>query len=89
MPREETAATVEAPGEAKEAEEERPSTDEVPSTMANVAPEGVSLFGHIPRILVVILTEHNPQLSRQPPQEQVGEENARLVPPRTQLQHGS
>jgi hypothetical protein len=52
-------------------------------------PEGVGLLGHIPRVLVVVLAEHNPQLGRQPLQEQMGEENAGLVPPRAQLQHSS
>jgi hypothetical protein len=38
MPREETAATAEAPVEAIEGEEEKPSTEEDPSTEAMEAP---------------------------------------------------
>jgi hypothetical protein len=48
-------------------------------------PKRVSLLGKSPHILIVVFAESDPQLSEQPLQEQMGEEDRRLVASRTEL----
>jgi hypothetical protein len=53
------------------------------------SPKGVSFLGHVPRVLMVVLSQHDAQLRRKTLQEEMGEEDAGLVAPWAQFQHSS
>ncbi len=50
-------------------------------------PQSISLLCQGPYILVFVLSQRDPELSRKPLQKQVREENGRLVASRAKLQH--